>query len=108
MSKRPAIGSSYLKTAYEYHKPEIGKNRFFATLPDGKKVYLPRYYRDKIFTSEEKQDNSSIVISQAIAKADERIQEISGRGENPFLNELIGIEQKHEIMKKRMQKNSKL
>lgn len=52
ISKRPAIGSSYLELYGESHL--IDKEKFFVR-QNGFKQAIPRYYRDKLFTKEEKQ-----------------------------------------------------
>lgn len=55
MSK--GIGDSYLKKTFEYHKKGLVDH---VTLPGGLRQPLPRYYRDKIFTEEEKKILNSI------------------------------------------------
>ena len=108
MSRNPALGSNYLKSAYVWHKPENGDNRFYAIGEDGQKIGLPRYYRDKIFSPLEKErENSAVKVAQS-AKAVEEFDQLIARGENPFLNELEGKNQLIERIKKRITKNSKL
>ncbi len=52
MSKR--MGENYLtEQMIAYHKADLA-NRVNITIEDGKKIVLPRYYRDKIYTREEK------------------------------------------------------
>ena len=51
ISKRPAIGSSFLELNGENY---INAKRFYVTL-NGHKQPIPRYYRDKLFTPEEKE-----------------------------------------------------
>jgi hypothetical protein len=50
MSLKPAIGSNYLENASEWH--ENTKNRY--ALHQGTKINLPRYFKDKLFTGDEK------------------------------------------------------
>lgn len=52
MSK--GLGSNYLTDAIvDWHKNDL-ENRMYCTLKDGKKIAMPRYYKNKIYTSEEK------------------------------------------------------
>lgn len=55
MSK--GLGSSYLsEQKVRFHQSDHSRN--YITLDGGQKVSLPRYYRDKIFTDEQKQKQS--------------------------------------------------
>lgn len=47
MSKRPALGSNYLETHRKFGR---GSDKYYAILPGGAKVALPRYYRERLFT----------------------------------------------------------
>ncbi|AJK28320.1 putative replication initiation protein [Eel River basin pequenovirus] len=47
------LGISYLTpSVIRYHKSHLDK--LYLTLPGGKRIAMPRYYRDKIFTEDEK------------------------------------------------------
>lgn len=51
MSKR--LGSNYLSTAVKkWHTNDLDK-RFYIPLKDGKKIAMPRYFKDKIYNSEQ-------------------------------------------------------
>ena len=68
MSLRPAIGKTYLELNEQYH---IENSIFYGTLEGGKKVSLPRYYRDKIFSKFDKEANNlymQMLEDQAIAR----------------------------------------
>ena len=65
MSKR--LGISYLtKQKVQYHKNDL-KNRFAIALEDGKKIAMPRYFKDKIYNDDEK-----IIISNHYALLNEQ------------------------------------
>lgn len=52
MSK--GLGKGYLTPAIiQYHKANL-EDRMCLTLPDGRKAAMPRYYKDKIYNSEER------------------------------------------------------
>lgn len=54
MSK--GIGKSYLTPAIEaYHKADL-LNRMYLTTEQGKKLAMPRYYKDKLYTHEERSE----------------------------------------------------
>jgi len=53
MSKR--LGDNYLtEKTIRWHKADL-KNRYYTPLKDGKKIALPRYYKDKIYCPEERE-----------------------------------------------------
>lgn len=48
------MGSSYITDAtVNWHKSDLD-NRMYLTLEGGKKIAMPRYYKDKIYTEEER------------------------------------------------------
>jgi hypothetical protein len=52
MSK--GIGKNYLTNAMrKWHKRDL-TNRYYIPLKDGKKIAMPRYYKDKLYTSHQK------------------------------------------------------
>lgn len=51
MSRNPGIGRGYIDKMEEWHNSS--SKRFEVTLMDGKRVSMPRYYRDKIFSREQ-------------------------------------------------------
>lgn len=54
MSK--GLGAAYLTAAkLRWHKFDV-VNRVYAVIEDGKKVSLPRYYKDRIYTDQERDD----------------------------------------------------
>lgn len=53
MSKR--LGANYLSdNMVKWHKADL-ENRMYCNLEDGKKISMPRYYKDKIYTDLERQ-----------------------------------------------------
>lgn len=53
MSKR--LGDNYITPSIiAWHKADL-KNRYYTPLKDGKKIALPRYYKDKIYCQEERE-----------------------------------------------------
>lgn len=69
MSK--GLGANYLTDAMRrWHKADL-LNRTFCNLTDGKKIALPRYYRDKLYTGDERDD---IAYAGAIRARDLKIQ----------------------------------
>jgi len=57
MSK--GIGLSYLTTTMvNYHRADLN-NRMYCNLTDGKKISMPRYYKDKIYTQKERDQISA-------------------------------------------------
>lgn len=52
MSK--GLGKNYIsKNMVKWHKNDL-ENRFYCALKDGKKIAMPRYYKDKIYTETER------------------------------------------------------
>lgn len=71
MSKR--LGDNYLtKAAIDWHKKDL-ENRMHLTIEDGKKVSMPRYYKEKIYNDDERQ-----IIAQAhIMRISEQIEKFN-------------------------------
>lgn len=66
MSKK--LGDNYLTPQMiKWHKADY-KNRMYVNLLDGKKIAMPRYFKDKIYTKGEKQRVSEHVRKQRINK----------------------------------------
>lgn len=62
MSRRPAIGAQYLQTHTSWHRngediSPIADPSYYKSyaIRNGKRVHLPRFYRDKIFSRKEKE-----------------------------------------------------
>lgn len=52
MSK--GLGANYLTPAMsDWHKADL-KNRMYCNLSDGRKISMPRYYKDKLYTDQER------------------------------------------------------
>lgn len=67
MSK--GIGAEYLSEGIlKYHSDDI-TNRLYCNIPDGKKIAMPRYYKDKIYQSITKNDETEkIRLKKSISR----------------------------------------
>lgn len=82
------LGYEYIKRMADWHRNPDGEDRNYS-MKSGKKVGLPRFYRDKIFTKQEI-ENINIKTREAIdQKENEKLYECFKNGENPFLNEVV-------------------
>lgn len=79
MSRRPGLGCNYLDTHASWHR----KGMRGYTLVNGVLGRLPRYYADKLFTKEEKQELSQQGLSELAEYRDE-ILRLSKLVENPY------------------------
>lgn len=52
MSKRPPLGINYIKRYENYHRAD--RNRMYAPLEGGRKTALPRIYKEKIYSEEDR------------------------------------------------------
>ncbi|AXL15358.1 replication initiator protein [Microviridae sp.] len=66
MSK--GLGSNYIDKAAKYHKADPN-NRLFLTRPDGIKLAMPKFYRDKLFNEYERRNQNSH-IAKTVAERD--------------------------------------
>lgn len=77
MSKK--LGDNYLsKQMIKWHKNDI-ENRMYCNLKDGKKIAMPRYYKDKIYSEFDKVRISNHISKQAEIQENKLIEEL---GEN--------------------------
>lgn len=76
MSK--GLGMSYLSPAMvNWHKADLD-NRMYCNIEDGKKISMPRYYKDKIYNEQERKRVAffaRIAMEEAQKKEEERIGE---------------------------------
>jgi len=64
MSKR--MGANYVTPQMvKFHKADL-KNRMFITIKDGKKIAMPRYYKDRIYTQLERQKIAKHMINREL------------------------------------------
>lgn len=64
----------------QWHKNDL-ENRMYVPLLDNKKASMPRYYKDKLYSDQERQ-----IISQAMGKlTDKEIQELTDQLGGNFL-----------------------
>lgn len=52
MSKKPPLGINYIKRYENYHRAD--RSRMYAPLEGGRKVALPRFYKEKIYSKEDR------------------------------------------------------
>lgn len=73
MSK--GLGADYLSPAMvQYHKNDLN-DRMNCVLPDGKIIAMPRYYKDKIYTEQERKNVAWYAIVENIKREAERLAE---------------------------------
>lgn len=80
MSKRPALGSSYLEKNSMYHK-ELKK--YTVKNHDGNEQRLPRYYKDKIFSKGQKKAYAHKAKIESDKKSIEEDLRVLKLGNNP-------------------------
>ena len=68
MSKK--LGDNYVDKFAKYHKSDY-LNRYYLTRPNGVKVPMPRYYRDKIFSDEEKDHQNEHIVSNVVPRMED-------------------------------------
>lgn len=75
MSKR--LGANYMsKSMIQWHKDDLD-NRMYVPIEDGKKISMPRYFKDKIYTKEERERLKEVYAAVLIDKFYETVQEFS-------------------------------
>lgn len=79
MSRRPAIGANYLDTHTKWHR--AGRRNY--TQVNGVISSLPRYYKEKIFTSVERQALASEAIQYSDLNYWEEIERLNKLVDNP-------------------------
>lgn len=85
MSKR--LGDNYLTVAMQRWHSLDYKNRLYCNIKDGKKIAMPRYYREKIFSKEQ--------IAEIVIHLEE--QELAEERAHPVENIVEHINQKKRI-----------
>lgn len=102
MSK--GIGKGYLSPEIEkYHKADI-YNRMNLTIEDGKKIAMPRYYKEKIYTEGQRKMIANYQ-KQEIEKREERIKCIYGKNyERDLVQSHLGLFRKQEVSSKKRDK----
>ncbi|AXH73439.1 MAG: replication initiator protein [Microviridae sp.] len=107
MSK--GIGDNYIKDKKRWHKQG---GRMY--VPDGqKRMRMPRYYKDKIFSSMEKEILGEKAYNEQKKYEDEKIEEIAREQCNGNLSQAIDIyceriEKRHEQIRIKASKNNKI
>ena len=68
------MGDNYLtENMIRWHKNDL-TNRMYVPIKDGKKIAMPRYYKEKIYTMQEKK--SIFLTMQAIAEQEDKAERI--------------------------------
>ena len=101
MSK--GLGKSYLTTnMIKWHKADL-LERMYCNIKDGKKIAMPRYYKDKIYNNEERGELKSKFTEQAR-------QELEELAYNPEIKEIYRARQqsiKQEFIKLKNNQNER-
>lgn len=106
ISKRPAIGSEYLKKAGQYHK---SGQIFYGVLNNGSKIPIPRYYKEKLFTKEQIEVYNEEIKKQDSRKEFEKIQGLSiEKQRQQIIDDFNNINANIDLIKKRLDKNEKI
>ena len=97
MSK--GLGKNYLtENMIRWHKNDL-ENRMYIPMQDGKKIAMPRYYKDKMYTESEK-NRISRKMEKLIEDMDEKLRQ--EYGENIYSE----LAKKHINAFRKMHKNS--
>lgn len=80
MSKGLGLSYAMNKKFIQWHRSDIGK-RMYLNLSDGKKIGMPRYYKDKIFTETEREEAAyaGLLRARKLAEKDNRTHEQKGQ-----------------------------
>lgn len=101
MSK--GLGSNYLTQAMiQWHKNVLEK-RMYVPIEDGKKIAMPRYYKDKMYNEEEKDK-----IAQYMAKISEELDLEISKEFSSFTEQEKVLSERHLFAFKRMEKNAEM
>lgn len=101
MSKK--LGAGYITDKMiTWHKNDL-ENRMYCNLPDGKKIAMPRYYKQKIYDEDERQ----IIARSMVKKISEEIEEYNqNNSESKILADELDKEAAIYAAFQRMYKNS--
>lgn len=95
------VGISYLTEATaDWHAADV-QNRMHLTLNDGKKISMPRYYKDKIFFDGERSKAAKTMIEKLM-------KELSKETEKEYKNRKAAIEGAYKKMYKKYLQTAKL
>lgn len=76
MSK--GLGKNYLSAAVvDYHKMALDRN--YCTQPSGEKIAMPRYYREKIWTDNEKRQQRKLIdvaVKQSLSELEIQVEQL--------------------------------
>lgn len=100
MSTRPAIGANYVEKMVNYHSGNITKNYY--TLYE-RKLHLPRYYQEKLYTDADREAMAEIYASTDYNKEDKEAWEKKNPKGNyyKYLSDKIANHEKQFKNKKR-------
>lgn len=88
MSKR--LGKNYLTSeVMQWHKDDL-LNRMHLTVEDGKKIAMPRYYKDKMYTPEERSEIAGFQKGEIERRTVEMVSQEYAKGEDHYKNWLHG------------------
>lgn len=103
MSRRPALGANYLDTHTRYHQSGLKDY----TNVNGHKGRIPRYYRDKIFSSFERQVLLVRNLESADVKYWQSVEKLSAHSKDAHNYYFERISHQHEQLKNNVNKLNK-
>lgn len=104
MSTKPAIGAGYLETSGFFHK----NNAKFTARMAGQSWRLPRYYKERIFSRKEIEQNTEKVREIIDNKINEEIFKYQEKGDSYFTNRMEEFNQRQIATKEKNKKLRKL
>lgn len=107
MSK--GLGSAYLtEHMVSWHKNDLD-NRMYVNLDDGQKISMPRYFKDRIYTEQERQRIGFLSRFKALSKASEQEEQLRQIHGDNYFKVLVEIDKaKYEKMYRESLKNRNL
>ena len=104
MSLKPAIGSGYIKRMIPFHAHQL-QNSYY---PDySQKKRLPRYCKNKLYTSDERQTLAKAFEDNYTLKAYNEFNALNPNG-NFFLNRLASVQSFEANFREKSNSNNKL
>jgi len=103
MSRRPGIGASYLETHQNYHRDAM---RYYSRQ---KGIYsrLPRYFKDKFFTKDEKRDMAETAEWESVLAYRKEIARLEALHPDPSIYYSDRLQHAHDSMKRILNSNDK-
>lgn len=103
MSRRPGIGAVYCSTHKNYHREA---KRYYSQ-QCGIYARLPRYYKDKFFTQEEKREMAETAEFESVLSTRKEMARIEAFHDDPYVHYSERIIHKHDSMNARINSKNK-